>query len=187
MPTLRIDNREIEIADGSTILDAAAKLAIEIPTMCFLRTLKPSTSCMLCLVKVLGRDDLLPSCGTLAEQGMDVQTDTEEIRQARRMALELLLSDHVGDCLGPCQPACPAKMNIPLMLRQIAAAQYPQAIATIKRDIALPAVLGRICPAPCVARWYKIEFPGALLGYSPVYPVLAPVVSPSPERSNRRR
>jgi ferredoxin len=63
--------------------------------------------------------------------------------------LELLLSDHLGDCLAPCQFGCPAQMDIPTMLRQIAAGQLHEAIATVKRSIALPAVLGRICPAPC--------------------------------------
>ena len=149
MPRLTVDKRKIEVAKGATILDAAAKVGIVIPTMCFLEGLEPFTSCMLCVVKVHNQDGLVPACGTLAEDGMRVQTDTEEIRQARRTALELLLSDHVGDCMGPCQLACPAKMNIPLMLRQIISGELERAIATVKRDIALPAVLGRICPAPC--------------------------------------
>ncbi|MBN2271916.1 MAG: FAD-dependent oxidoreductase, partial [Sedimentisphaerales bacterium] len=58
-------------------------------------------------------------------------------------------SDHLGDCMGPCQMTCPARMDIPLMIRQIAAGRLADAIATVKKDIALPAVLGRICPAPC--------------------------------------
>ncbi|MHC4560484.1 MAG: FAD-dependent oxidoreductase [Planctomycetota bacterium] len=66
-----------------------------------------------------------------------------------KTALELLLSDHLGDCLGPCHIICPARMNIPLMIRQIAAGKLRDAIATVKKDIALPAVLGRICPKPC--------------------------------------
>jgi len=80
---------------------------------------------------------------------MCVTTLDEEIRVARKTALELLLSDHLGDCMGPCQTACPAHMDIPLMIRQIAAGQFDAAIQTVKATIALPAVLGRICPAPC--------------------------------------
>ncbi len=149
MPRLTIDNREVEVDDGMTVLDAAGKLGIEIPTMCFLEGYEPSTSCMVCVVKVEGRDGLVASCGLPAEEGMRVETATPEIVEARKAALELLLSDHVGDCMGPCQVACPAKMDIPLMIRQIAAGQLTDAIVTVKRDIALPAVLGRICPAPC--------------------------------------
>jgi NADPH-dependent glutamate synthase beta subunit-like oxidoreductase len=149
MPRLFIDNKEVEVDKGATILDAANKLGIEIPTMCFLKEYEPSTSCMVCVVKVDGLDNLVPACGTVAQEGMRVQSNSDEVRQARKTALELLLSDHLGDCLGPCQIICPARMNIPLMIRQIAAGQFREAIATVKKDIALPAVLGRICPKLC--------------------------------------
>jgi NADPH-dependent glutamate synthase beta subunit-like oxidoreductase/ferredoxin len=149
MPKLVIDNRELEVDGGATILDAAGKLGIEIPTMCFLKGAMALTSCMICVVKVEGMDKLVPACGTAAEEGMRVETDCEQVRQARKAALELLLSDHVGDCMGPCQVTCPAGMDIPLMIRQIGAGRLRDAIVTVKKDIALPAVLGRICPAPC--------------------------------------
>jgi ferredoxin len=149
MPKLFIDNREVEVIEGATILDAAGKLGIEIPTMCFLKDYKPSTSCMVCVVKVEGVASLVPACGTVAAEGMRVESSSEPVYQARKAALELLLSDHLGDCLGPCQVICPADMNIPLMIRQIAAGKLRDAIETVKKDIALPAVLGRICPKPC--------------------------------------
>jgi len=149
MPKLFVDNREVEVDKDATILDAAGKLGIEIPTMCFLKDYKPSTSCMVCVVKVNGLDNLVPACGTVVKDGMRVESGSDQVRQARKAALELLLSDHVGDCLGPCQVICPARMNIPLMIRQIAAGKFREAIATVKKDIALPAVLGRICPKPC--------------------------------------
>ena len=149
MPKLFIDNREVEDNKGATILDAAGKLGIEIPTMCFLKDYKPSTSCMVCVVKVEGMASLVPACGTVAAEGMRVESSSEQVYQARKAALELLLSDHLGDCLGPCQVICPAGMNIPLMIRQIAAGKLRDAIETVKKDIALPGVLGRICPKPC--------------------------------------
>jgi NADPH-dependent glutamate synthase beta subunit-like oxidoreductase len=83
------------------------------------------------------------------EEGMVVLNDHPEVTKARRTALELLLSDHVGDCMGPCQVACPAGMDIPRMIRYMEAGHYDKAIEVIKRDIALPAVTGYICPAPC--------------------------------------
>jgi len=149
MAKLTIDNRKVEVADGATILDAAGKLGIDIPTLCFLKDCKPSTSCMVCVVQVEGFASLVPACATVATDGMKVRSDCEQVHEARKAALELLLSDHLGDCLGPCHTICPAQMNIPLMIRQIAAGNLSDAIATVKRDIALPAVLGRICPAPC--------------------------------------
>lgn len=149
MPKITIDGREVEVDAGATILDAAEKLGIVIPTMCYLRGHEPTTSCMVCVVKVAGSGALVPACGTPVRDGMQIENDCAEVREARRAALELLLSDHVGDCMGPCMMACPAHMDIPLMIRQIAAGRMTEAIATVKRDIALPAVLGRICPAPC--------------------------------------
>lgn len=147
MPELTIDGKKINVKHGSTILDAAHELGIEIPALCFNNKYQASTSCLVCIVKVNNR--LVPSCATKIEDGMIVESETEEIHEARRTALELLLSDHVGDCIAPCQLACPAGMNIPLMIRQIHSSKMQDAINTIKKDIALPAILGRICPAPC--------------------------------------
>ena len=162
MPKLTIDNRQVEVDNGATILDAAGKLRIEIPTMCFLNGHKASTSCMVCLVKVNGLERLVPSCATIAQDGMRVESDSQEVRQARRAALELLLSDHLGDCIAPCQTTCPARMNIPLMIRQIAAGKLRDAIATVKKDIVLPAVLSRICPMPCERACRRAVFDDAV-------------------------
>jgi len=149
MTKLTIDGQPVEVSQGTTLLEAASKLGIEIPMMCFLEGCEPSTSCMVCVVKVHGRHALVPACATVAEEGMVVEASSQEIIEARKTALELLLSDHVGDCMGPCQLTCPAHMDIPLMIRQIASGQLAEAIETVKKDIALPAVLGRICPGPC--------------------------------------
>lgn len=162
MAVLTIDNRKVEVDNGATILDAANKLGIEIPTMCYLKGCKPSTSCMVCIVKVEGLANFVPACATIAEDGMVVQSGSEQIDQARRAALELLLSDHLGDCLGPCDVTCPAHMNIPLMIRQIISGDLGAAIATVKKDIALPAVLGRICPAPCERACRRSDFDEAV-------------------------
>src|ERR1051325_2186995 len=98
MPRLTIDNRSVDVPPGGTVLDAARVLGIDIPTLCHLDGYEPSTSCMLCLVKVKGRNRLVPSCATVAEEGMEVESETPQVRQVRRTGLELLLSDHLGDC-----------------------------------------------------------------------------------------
>ena len=149
MSKLTIDHREVEVPQGATVLEAARKLGIDIPALCFREGCSPSTSCLVCLVRVGEDHRLVPSCATAAAEGMQVESETEEVYEVRRTALELLLSDHLGDCLAPCQFGCPAEMDIPTMLRQIAAGEFRKAIATVKRDIALPAVLGRICSGPC--------------------------------------
>ncbi|MGC9318606.1 MAG: NAD(P)-binding protein [Armatimonadota bacterium] len=141
MPTLIIDGQSVTVPDGATIL--------EIPTLCYREGLAPQTSCMVCVVRVDGGERLVPSCATQVRDGMVVESETEQVHAARRMALELLLSDHLGDCHAPCQLACPAGLNIPVMIRQIIAGDLPGAIGTVTEHIPLPAVLGRICPAPC--------------------------------------
>ncbi|NIN86994.1 MAG: NAD(P)-binding protein [Candidatus Aminicenantes bacterium] len=146
---IKINNREVTVSAGSMILEAAAKLNINIPTLCYLNGYERFTSCMICVVHELNSDRLVPSCSMPAAEGMEIETDNEKVREARKDALDFLLSEHVGDCEAPCRRACPANMDIPLMIRQIKEKRFADAIVTIKRDIALPAVLGRICPAPC--------------------------------------
>ena len=80
---------------------------------------------------------------------MDIITNDEEVLESRKIALELLLSEHVGDCEAPCRITCPANMDIPLMNRLLAAGDFQGALRIVKNDIALPSTLGRICPAPC--------------------------------------
>lgn len=149
MPTIRIDSREVTVEPGSTILDAARKLGLDIPALCHRDGYEPNTSCLCCIVKVNGGARLVPSCATRAADGMVVESETPEVHEARKTALELLLADHAGDCLAPCTNVCPAHMDIPLMIRQISAGRLHDAIVTVKQTIALPATLGRICPELC--------------------------------------
>jgi len=147
--SIKIDNREITVPEGSTILEAAEKLNIHIPTLCYLKGYEPFTSCMICVVHEINSGRLVPSCSMTVEQGMEIETDNEKVREARKDTLDFLLSEHIGDCEAPCRRACPANMDIPLMIRQIKEKNFNEVIITVKKDIALPAVLGRICPAPC--------------------------------------
>jgi len=149
MPTITIDGQRVEVPPGATILDAARRLGIDIPTLCHRDGFAPSTSCLVCVVKVRGLARLVPSCATLAVDGMAIESETPEVHDARRTALELLLGDHLGDCLAPCQWSCPVHLDVPRMLREIRDGQFQAAIATIRRDMALPAVLGRVCGRPC--------------------------------------
>ena len=149
MINLTINNTKVSVTEGTSVLKAAEKLGIEIPTMCFLEGLTNHPSCMLCLVKDKKNGNLQPSCALPASEGMEIITDDNEIHHARKEALELLLSDHVGDCEAPCRPSCPANMNIPLMNRLIAEGRFHEALKVVKEEIALPLILGYICPAPC--------------------------------------
>ncbi|MEN6305545.1 MAG: 2Fe-2S iron-sulfur cluster-binding protein [Armatimonadia bacterium] len=149
MPTLTIDGQAVTVPAGATILDAARLLGVEIPTLCHRAGCRPETSCLVCVVRVNGSCRLVPSCATPAIEGMVVESETDEVLEARRTALELLLGDHLGDCLAPCQMTCPAGLNIPDMLRLLDAGRMTEAVALVKRRIPLPAIVGRLCPANC--------------------------------------
>jgi hypothetical protein len=149
MIKLKINHSEVSVTPGITILEAAQQLGIEIPTMCHNEEVEHFTSCMICLVKNVHNGKLYPSCSLQVHEGMEIITLDDEIREARQTGLELLLSDHVGDCEAPCTIACPAHMDIPTMNRLLAAGKFDQAVKVVKQNIALPSVLGYICPAPC--------------------------------------
>jgi NADPH-dependent glutamate synthase beta subunit-like oxidoreductase/succinate dehydrogenase/fumarate reductase-like Fe-S protein len=149
MPTLRVDGQAVDVAPGTTLLAAAARVGVTIPTLCWREGYDCSTSCMVCAVKVSGRARLLPACATPAEAGMEVISDDAEVRRYRREVLELLLSEHTGDCEGPCRLTCPAHLDIPRLLRAIQQGNWALAEALARETLVLPEVLGRICPAPC--------------------------------------
>ena len=131
MPKLTIDGREVQVAEGATVLDAARALGIAIPTLCHHPDFDASTSCMVCLVKVEGARSLLPSCATPAVEGMVVASESDEVRAARRTALELLASDHTGDCVAPCQRADAHHLDVPRFLRQVQDGDLAGAAVTI--------------------------------------------------------
>jgi NADPH-dependent glutamate synthase beta subunit-like oxidoreductase len=151
MIKLTIDNHTIEVPAGTSVWQAAKSVGIEIPTICYLEGTEHFTSCMICLVKDAKNGRFFASCSTPVFEGQNIIANDAETIESRRAALELLLSEHVGDCEAPCQLVCPAHMNIPLMNRLIAKGDFAKALEVVKRDIALPSILGRICPAPCEA------------------------------------
>lgn len=149
MVTLTIDDVSVTVPEGSTVLEAARIVGIDIPTLCSLPGHTPRPSCYVCMVRINAGSRLVPACATRVVDGMRVESQNEVVLAARRTAIELLLSEHLGDCVGPCEGVCPAHLETPRMMRQIAAGQFREALITVKRSIALPATLGRICPELC--------------------------------------
>ncbi len=145
--TITIDGRPVEVKPGESVLAAVRKLGIDIPTLCYLEKCGPLNTCQVCLVKLNGK--LVPSCGTKVAPGMVVESETEEIHESRRTALELLFSDHIGDCLSPCNRLCPLQLNIPVMIRHIETTRLHEAAITVRQALPLPSVLGRLCHHPC--------------------------------------
>ncbi len=147
--TITLNNKKVEAASGATIRDVAESNGIHIPTFCYDDRLKPYASCFLCVVEVEKAKGLLPACSTLVAPGMVIQTDSDKVKKSRKMALELLLSDHAGDCIAPCEATCPAHIDIQGYIAHIANGNPEAAVRLIKKSNPLPVVCGRICPHPC--------------------------------------
>ncbi len=99
MINLTINNRKIEAKPGTSILDAAQGAGEKIPTLCHIKEVFPSGACRMCVVEVKGKPALVPSCAFPVEEGMDVQTRSPRVINARRTIIELLLASHPFDCL----------------------------------------------------------------------------------------
>jgi len=99
MVTLTINGEQVTVPEGTTIMDAAKEVHIDIPHLCYLEGLKPYGACRVCVVEVEGEPRLAPSCIRVVGNGMKVKTSSVRVRRARRMALELILADHPQDCL----------------------------------------------------------------------------------------
>ena len=150
-PAIRIevDGRLIEGLEGQTILEVCRDNGIEIPTLCYEPKLPGFGACRMCVVEVEGEEHPPISCSRACEDGMKVQTQTEEVRRLRRTNLELIFSDHNAYCLPPCQNKCPSHIDIPGFLKANAETNWRESTRIFKRTIPFPSVLGRVCPAPC--------------------------------------
>ena len=147
--TLTIDGKKIVAEEGMTILNVASQNGIKIPNLCYDGRVELYGACGLCTVEVEGIPKLLRACSTKVSDGMVVHTQTERVKASRKVALELLLSDHTGDCVAPCSKACPAGTDCQGYVGLIANGEYKEAVKLIKEKLPLPASIGRICPHPC--------------------------------------
>jgi predicted molibdopterin-dependent oxidoreductase YjgC len=92
MISLTIDEQDVAVPEGSTILDACRQLAIDTPTLCYGETLTPANACRICVVELEGARTLVPACSRRVEPGMVVRTDSERVRHSRKMVIEFLAS-----------------------------------------------------------------------------------------------
>ena len=146
---LNINGKEVTGLPGQTILEVARENDIFIPTLCYDERTKIYGSCGICVCEVEGNPKLCKACATEIAPGMVIRTDTTRVIESRKTNLELLLSNHVGDCRPPCVLACPAQTDCQGYVGLIANGEYEAALELVKDKIPLPASLGRVCPHPC--------------------------------------
>ena len=149
--TIHIDNTPITPLEGESILECALRLGIHIPSMCCVRTYKHAPSCMVCMVRDERTGAMMPACSTFPEDGMRIDASSGEVLEMRRLALELLLSDHRADCEAPCSTVCPAGLDIEGMLYYFDKGERAASKAIIKSAFRAgePLPCTGTCKRPC--------------------------------------
>ena len=166
--TIQLNGKEVQVEAGSTIREAAEANGASIPTFCYDERLKPYTSCFLCVVEVEGARGMVPACGSYVAEGMKIKTDSELVQKTRKMSLDLVLSDHAGDCVAPCETTCPSNVDIQGYIAHISNGNYAAATRLIKEQNPLPVVCGRICPHPCEAQCRRALVDGEAVAINPL-------------------
>jgi len=150
--TVTLDGEKYEVEPGKKILDVCRENDFFIPTLCEIEYIEePFGGCRVCLVEVTTDrgTEVTTSCDTPIQDGMEIKTETEGIYEGRKMALELLLSEHTGDCVAPCSIECPASLDVQGYLAHIANGRPSEAVKLIKEKSPLALSLGMACFAPC--------------------------------------
>lgn len=148
----KINDIPVYAEAGEMISDVAARFGIDIPTLCHDPKVKSYGACGMCVIEAKGGGKLLRSCSTEVNErteGMEYYTETPRVIQARKVALELLMTDHTGDCRPPCMLACPAETDCQGYVGMIANGMDAEAVRLVMEKIPLPASIGRVCPHPC--------------------------------------
>lgn len=164
---VKVNEREMEVYDQLTILQALIQEDISIPHLCYdIRLDRANGNCGLCVVEILEGDSVIEvkSCQTPIKEGMVIRTNSEKLETYRKIRLEQLLSDHNADCVAPCVIACPAKIDIQKYLKHTQTGNYSEALQVIKESNPFPAVCGRVCPHPCEAKCRRtlVDMPVAI-------------------------
>ena len=134
---------------GQTILQIAEANGIHIPNLCHNDQLKHYGGCSLCVVEAENSPKLLRACSSIAADGQVIYTESERVVRTRKTSIELLMSDHEGDCRGPCVLKCPASVNAQGYVQAIARGDDKEAVRILKERLPIPASIGRVCPHPC--------------------------------------
>ena len=147
---ITINGIEIESDPDKTILEVVHENKLDtIPTLCHDKRIEHYTSCFMCVVELEGVNKMIPSCSTKIANGMKIKTNSTEVRNSRKTALELLMSNHYADCVGPCKNNCPAGVDVQSYIALISMGKYKEALKLVKENNPLPLSISRVCVRDC--------------------------------------
>ena len=109
---ISVNNKDISVSGQRPLIEELREMGINVPSMCYAEGKEHQPSCMVCMVKDLRTGQMVPSCSTMPYEGMQIETDSDEVKELRRLSLELLLSDHRADCEGPCSIVCQRGIDV---------------------------------------------------------------------------
>lgn len=98
MVNLKINGQKISVAEGTTIMEAARQVGVEIPHLCYLKEINEIGACRVCIVELAGHNKMVTACNTVCQEGMEVLTNSPRVRRNRKINVELILSDHQSNC-----------------------------------------------------------------------------------------
>ena len=146
---IKVNGKETEVSAELPLIEELQRLGYDIPSLCYGRDMEHQASCMVCMVKNAANGQMIPSCSTFPQEGMSIETDTEEVIALRRMSLELLLSDHRADCEAPCTIVCPSGINVAQLLLYYDRGQLEEAYSLIMSAAGSASLPCEDCKAPC--------------------------------------
>ncbi len=148
--TVTINGHEIKTTPDKTILQVVQENKLDtIPTLCHDNRLEHFTSCFICVVEIEGMNKLIPSCSTKISNGMKIHTKSKTVFDTRKTGLELIMSNHYADCIGPCKNNCPAGVDAQAYISLISMGKYKEALRVVKDNNPLPLSIGRVCVRDC--------------------------------------
>ncbi|MGB6288918.1 MAG: FAD-dependent oxidoreductase, partial [Desulfobulbales bacterium] len=153
---ISINGMEITAQESITILEAAERAEIYIPTLCHVRGKNGENPCGLCVVEVEGNETPVRACDTKILDDMRITTDSETLKELRGDRLAILAETHFGDCKAPCNLTCPGQINVQGYIAHVAKGQYEEALRLVMERNPFPFSVGRVCPRFCETKCRRV-------------------------------
>jgi len=153
---ISINGMEITAQESITILEAAERAEIYIPTLCHVRGKNGENRCGLCVVEVEGNETPVRACDTKILDDMRITTDSETLKVLRSDRLAILAETHFGDCKAPCNLTCPGQINVQGYIAHVAKGQYEEALRLVMERNPFPFSVGRVCPRFCETKCRRV-------------------------------